>query len=351
VTRILITGASTPVGHALFDALAADSRVERVVGVLPPGVRPFEEAHESDRVGWASADLTRERDIRSLLFGAAARERTDLVVHLASHRAARDVGPRVRAQNVKSTRLLIDLAERHPTIRRFVLRSSSEVYRIRASAPTIIPEGHSLEFSSRAPQWIRDRVEADLSTCARMGMSRLAVAVIRAAECLAPNSGSQLWDYLDSRLCFTPAGFDPMINVMSTDDQVDVLRRAVFASDQGVFNAPGMDTLPLSLAIRKAGRIRVLAPGPLLAPLYGLRAITHKRDFRYDQNYARFHFGGILDGERAARLLGYVPKHPVDWTKLFGGAESERPKVHRRTAVRSGNGSARLTGLAGGLSR
>jgi UDP-glucose 4-epimerase len=317
VTRVLVTGASTPVGRALFDALASDSRVDRVLAVLPPGVRPFEEAHESDRLGWVTADLTRERDVRSLLFGAAARERTNVIVHLASHRAARDAGPRIRALNVRSTRLLIELAERHPTVRRFVLRSFSDVYRIRASEPTIIPEGHSLEFSSRAPQWIRDRVEADLSTCARMGMSELEIAVIRTAECLAPESGSQLWDYLASKVCFSPMGFDPMLNLMSIGDQVDVLRRAIFASNQGVFNAPGKDSLPLSLVIRKAGCTRVPAPGPLLFPLYGLRARTTRRDFRYDQNYGRFHFGGIMDGARAARSLGYVPKQSVQWSTLF----------------------------------
>jgi UDP-glucose 4-epimerase len=324
MTRVLITGASTPVGRALFDALASDSRVERVLAVLPPGIRPFEEAHESDRLGWVTADLTRERDVRSLLFGSARREETNVIVHLAAHRAARDIGPRVRAQNVKATRLLVELAERHPTVRRFVFRSNSDVYRVRASEPTIIPEDHALEFSSRAPQWVRDRVEADLSTCSRMGMSRLEIVVIRAAECLAPESGSQLWDYLSSRVCFAPVGFDPMINVMSVPDQVDILQRAVLAPDQGVFNAPGKDTLPLSLVIREAGRIRVPAPGPLLSPLYGLRALAVNGDFRYDLNYARFHFGGILDGTRAARVLGYVPKTSIAWSQVFPGRNAQR---------------------------
>jgi UDP-glucose 4-epimerase len=351
VTRVLITGASTPVGRALFDALAADPSVERVLAVLPPGTRPFEEAHESDRLGWVTADLTRERDVRSLLFGAARRDETNVIVHLAAHRSARDVGPRIRAQNVKSVRLLVELAERHPTIRRFVLRSNSDVYRIRASEPTLVPEDHALEFSSRAPQWVRDRVEADLSTCSRMGMSPLEIVVVRAAECLAPASGSQLWDYLSSPVCFAPLGFDPMINVMSVFDQVAVLRRAIFASEQGVFNAPGKDTLPLSMIIRKAGRIRVPAPGPLLSPLYGLRALADNRDFRYDLNYARFHFGGILDGTRAARVLGYVPKESVRWSGLFreedrvrvaGGTLHEiRPR--RRTALGAHRARSRIT--------
>ena len=30
-------------------------------------------------------------------------------------------------------------------------------------------------------------------------------------------------------------------------------------------------------------------------------------------NRRRFHFTGILDGRRAADILGYIPAHPVDW--------------------------------------
>ena len=38
-------------------------------------------------------------------------------------------------------------------------------------------------------------------------------------------------------------------------------------------------------------------------------------DFRYDVNLRRFHFGGVLDGTRAQRELGYTPKTPVHWHK------------------------------------
>jgi UDP-glucose 4-epimerase len=313
MTRVLVTGATTPVGRALFDLLSADDRVERVLAVLPPGLPPFEPVHETERVGWVTADLTRERDVRSLLFRSANRDRTDVVVHLAAHRSARDRGRRIRALNVDSTRLLLDLAERLPTIRRFVLRSYSDVYRIRPEEPTILLEDHPLEFSRRAPQWVRNRVESDLTACTRTGTCRIEIAVVRGAECFGPNNGSQLWDYVSSNVCFTPLGFDPMINVVSVQDLADAMHRAVFASDQGAFNAPGLETFPLSLAVARSGRIRIPAPGPLLAPLYGLRALTRRRDFRYDQNYFRFHFGGVMDGRRAEALLGYVPKTPVSW--------------------------------------
>ena len=37
---------------------------------------------------------------------------------------------------------------------------------------------------------------------------------------LVAQSGSQLHDYLQSRVCLRPMGFDPMLNVLSVDDAV-----------------------------------------------------------------------------------------------------------------------------------
>jgi UDP-glucose 4-epimerase len=320
MTRVLVTGASTPVGRALVRALACDPRVECVLSVAPPGEPPTAVEAAEGGVVPTTADLTRSRDVRSLLFGAARQHRIDVIAHLATHRTARDTGRKVRAQNVEATRELLDLAERHPTIRRFVLRSHAEVYRLRHDQPTILLEEHPLELSARAPQWVRDRVEADLVACTRLGVSRLEIAILRCAECPAPANGSQLWDYLASRICLTPLGFDPMLNVLSVADAVAALQSAIFAPSEGIWNAVGRDTLPLSAAIRHAGRTRLALPGPLLLPLYGLRAATRGGDFRYDQNYWRFHFGGVLDGERARRDLGFVPRHPLRWGKLFSGS-------------------------------
>jgi hypothetical protein len=50
-----------------------------------------------------------------------------------------------------------------------------------------------------------------------------------------------------------------------------------------------------------------------MAPLYGLRRWVAGFEFRYDMNLRRFHFGGVLDGERARTAFGYVPRTPVRW--------------------------------------
>jgi UDP-glucose 4-epimerase len=252
------------------------------------------------------------------------------VVHGAWHRRAGDAGRRIRQLNVDSTRELLRLAEDHPTVRRFVLRSYAEIYRIEADEPVLITEDHPLRLSSRMPQVQRDRLESDVLVCMRMGMSRLSIAVLRFAEILAPDSGSQLFDYLSSRVCFRPIGFDPMISLLTIDDAVRAtvaaLRPAAEGGDapQGIFNIAGKDVLPLSRAIALCHRVSFPVPGPFLGPLYGLRALALRADFRYDLNALRFRMSGVLDGRRARAALGYEPRTPIDWEAIASQASAER---------------------------
>jgi len=149
-------------------------------------------------------------------------------------------------------------------------------------------------------------------------MSPLRIAVLRFAECLADKMGSQLHDYLGASLCFRPLGFDPILNVISLKDMASALVAAVLLGAQGLYNIPGRDTLPLSEAIRRWGRFPIPAPGPLLSPMYRLRAIVEGSEFRYALNQWRFHYNGVLSGRRAEEELGYRPSHGIDWP--VGGA-------------------------------
>ncbi len=306
-------GASTPLGERLCAALLADPELRAVLAVTR---EPREQTHlpEDPRLTWSQVDITHARPVHDLLFGRVRELEVDVVVHLAMHRA-NDFGARVHVQNVESLRWLLAQADRHPTLRRLVLRSYGEVYRLEPDLPSVITEDHPLELSPEAPQWVRDRVEADLLACTRMGIaSGLEVAVLRCAEVLGPAEGSQLYDYLSAPVCLRSAGFDPMLNVLSLEDATEALRRAVYAGGtQGIFNIPGADTLPLTRCIRLAGRLDVPVPGPLLAPIYELRRRLRGAQFSYRLNRGRFHFAAVLDGAHARQVLGYTPHHPVAW--------------------------------------
>jgi len=215
---------------------------------------------------------------------------------------------------VDALRTLLDLGERHPTIRRLVFKSHGEVYQVQANLPILIQENHPLNMQGHAPQWIRDRVEADLTACTRMGLSSLEIAVLRCAEVLAPGTGSQMFDWLDSAVCLRPLGFDPMMNLLSIDDCVSALELATKAFGvQGVFNVPGKDTLPLTTAVRRWGRVGVPVPGSLASTWYKARRRLRGHDFSFGMNRRRFHYCSVLDGTRARQVLGYTPSVPVDW--------------------------------------
>lgn len=316
MSRVLVTGATTPVGQQLVGRLL-DRGADHVLAV---GLEPIEATRfrPGPRLTYVRADLTHARRVRELMFGPARSLEIRTLIHMALHRDATRSGRAVWKLNVELTRLLLQLAEEHPTLHRFVLKSHSEIYRVRPDAPAVIPEDHPLELSPEAPQWVRDRVEADLTTCSRMGMSQLQIAVLRVAECLAPNVGSQLHDFLSSRLCFSPAGFDPMLNLISVSDLVEGLVLAAHSDAKGVFNLPGLDTLPLSELIRRWHCFEIPLPGFLLGPLYGARATLRGHRFRYDLNRWRFHFNAILDGKRARDVLGYEPH-----TSVFEEHDSE----------------------------
>lgn len=304
---IVVTGVSAPLGKALAKALVEAGQA--VVGVAREAESPL--AHP--RFQYVQADLSRARAVRTLLFGVAREAHT--LVHAAQHRSAHARGPKAHRLHVEGTRLLLRLAEGHPGLRRFIYPSTAAVYRVHAALPDVLAEDQPLNLDPEAPQWVRDRVEADVTVCARMGLSPLRITVLRLAEIFAPDMGSQLWDYLHDRLCLSPLGYDPMLNLLSLPDAVRAVRLAIEADVDGAINVPGLDTLPLSAAIRLVGATHVALPGPLMGPAYALRRLVRGTEFRYDLNRWRFHCSGILDGRRAEALLGYQPAVPVDWAR------------------------------------
>lgn len=328
---VLVTGATTPVGERLVRSLVADTRVKHVLAVgreAADAALPFS---HNQRLTYVSVDLGKSRKVRELLFGAARDLGVEVVVHLGQHRSARAKGRSVHAANVEALRAILDLADRHPTIRRVILKSFAAVYRVGLDLPVLVTEDHPLNLAPGSPQYVRDRVEADLTACARMGLADFETVVLRCAEALGPGTGSQLYDYLDAPVAFRPAGFDPMVNVASVADMVQALEKATYGSGEGVFNIPGYDTLPLTEASRKWGTTSVPLPGFAIRPAYNLRHLLTGSDFSYGLNRHRMHLGLVLDGTRARDVLGYVPMHPIDWP--IGGKVSD-PTVTRGTGTR-----------------
>ncbi len=312
---VLVTGAGSPLGQQLIASLLADTRVRHVLAVDSRAIDPNLPFAHSGRLTWQSIDLRRARKVRELLFGPARDLDVEVVVHLSEHISPYGTGRSVYAQNVEALRSILELSDRHPSIRRLVVKSHAVVYKVSLDLPVQVTEDHPLNLDPRAPQYVRDRVEADLTACARMGLVDCEIVVLRCAEAMAPGHGSQLWDYLNGPVVFRPLGFDPMVNVAHPNDLVAAVELATHGSGEGVFNVPGHDTLPLTEAVRKLGAPSVPLPSELLRPLYGLRHWATGSEFRFGIHRSQMHLGLVLDGERAHKVLGYTPRNPVAWTR------------------------------------
>jgi UDP-glucose 4-epimerase len=311
VRNVLVTGASTPLGERLIETMLDDSRIGQILAVSDKG-RPLT-IPDTERLASFELELRKQRRLHDLLFGPAKDRRIDVLIHTSLISSANREGAAVHAHNVDALRAILDFAERHPTISQVVIRSSAGVYQVQRDLPALIGEDHPLNMNSGAPQWVRDRVESDVTACTRMGLSPLRIVVLRMAEILCPGCGSQVFDYLQSPICLRPIGYDPMLNFLTVEDAVASILLSVHGGSQGVFNIPGADTLPLSATIAKWGRLGLPLPEPAIGSLYKIRRRLRGGEFRYGMNRRRFHYSGILDGKRAEEALQYIPSHPIEW--------------------------------------
>jgi UDP-glucose 4-epimerase len=318
---VWLTVPAPPLDRVIVEALQAEPTIERIVCVYPSGRAPAPplRATSPAKLHYAQADFSSYRSLREVLSSRALQD-VDTIVHVLqeSERVSRDhhVSP-----SAEGTRALLLLAQEHSSVRRFVLRSFASLYRLDNREPVFIDENHALDLE-HVPVSLRACAEADFVACEKFGNSELQTIVLRCAELLTPGGHNPLYDYLSSRVCLRPLGYDPMLNVLSPEDLACALRRAASSTATGVFNIPGYDTLPLSELTAAARRISVPVPGPALSPLYALRRAFTGLRFQYSTDETRFHYGAVLDGSKARQLLGYVPEHSVDFEHLFAGGGS-----------------------------
>src|SRR4051812_41736582 len=157
---VLITGVSRFLGGRLAAQLAADPKVERVIGIdaIPP--RP------SDLPRLGRTEFVRA-DIRNpLVAKVLSQARVTTVVHAALMASPRPVGGRVPMQemNVIGTMQLLAACQRSDTVDRVVLRSTTAVYGCGPADPAVFTEDEGAHDRPRdgAPGgYAKDAVEVE----------------------------------------------------------------------------------------------------------------------------------------------------------------------------------------------
>lgn len=302
---VLVTGACRFLGGYLTARLAQNPLINTVIAV--DAIAPSKDMLR--RMG--RAEFVRA-DIRNPFIAKVIRNGdVDTVVHAAAASYAPRSGgtAALKELNVMGAMQLFAACQKAPSVRRVVLKSTSEVYGSSPLDPVMFTE----DSTSRRP--IRSgfaKDSLDIEGYARgLGRRRpdIAVTILRLANMIGPAMDTTLSRYLAGPLVPTMFGRDARLQLLHEQDALGALERAAMAGKAGTFNIGADGIVMLTQAIRRAGRIPLPVPGFGVWALDSLRRANHYNEINREQfNYLSF--GRVMDTSRMHSELGYQPK----WT-------------------------------------
>ncbi|OBJ69458.1 SDR family oxidoreductase [Mycobacterium sp. 1274756.6] len=299
---VLVTGACRFLGGYLTARLAQNPLINRVIAV--DAVAPSKDLLR--RMG--RAEFVRA-DIRNPFIAKVIRNGdVDTVVHAAaaSYAPRSGGGAVLKELNVMGAMQLFAACQKAPSVRRVVLKSTSEVYGSSSRDPVRFTE----DSTSHRPLEGFGRDSLDIESYARgLGRRRpdIAVSILRLANMIGPGQGTVLSRFLAGPLVPTVLGRDARLQLLHEQDALGALEHATMAGKAGTFNIGGDGIIMMTQAIQRAGRV------PVPVPQMGLRVIDSlRRANRYTETsreqFDYLSYGRVMDTTRMRVELGFEPK-------------------------------------------
>ncbi|MEU7850656.1 NAD-dependent epimerase/dehydratase family protein [Micromonospora parva] len=299
---VVVTGVGRYLGAHVAARLAADPRIERVIGVDAPDAGT-EFTDLLDRVERIRVD-------GGALGGLLADLDVDAVVHLAlvtSPDPQHGGRSAMKDQNVIGSMQMLAACQRAPRLRKLVVRSSTAAYGVSFRDPAVFTE----ETEPReVPRGGFGRDILDLEGYVRGFRRRrpdVTATVLRFAPFIGSTADTTLTRYFSQPFVPTVFGRDPRLQFLHFDDALEVLHRSIVEDHPGTYNVAGPGVLSLSQAIRRAGRVAV----PVLEPgLSGAAALARTMGFGsygLDQVDLFVH-GRVVDTSRLEQEYGFTPR-------------------------------------------
>lgn len=315
---VLVTGASRFLGGHLVARLAANPAIDRVLAVdtVPP---PRDLRRRMGRAEFVRADI-RNPLIAKIITGASV----DTVVHASLSSAPASVGGRtvMKEMNVIGTMQLLAASQKAPTVRRFVLKSTTAVYGASSRDPALFDESMTPKDLPTGG-YARDATEIEgyLRAFARRRPD-VSTTVLRFVNFIGPRIDTVLTRYFSLPIVPTVLGYDARIQLLHEEDALAVLERATCHELPGVYNVGADGVLLLSQALRRAGKI----PCPVPPPAVGIvsRVLRGIRVVDFSPEQMRFlNFGRVVDTRRLKEEFGFTPR----WTTVQAFDDFVRSRV------------------------
>ena len=302
---VLVTGVTRFIGSELAGRLAADPRIEKVIGVdaaLP-------DSAALARMG--GAEFTRV-DIRSPVISTLIETAGfDTVVHASASATPSGSAAKSMAKemNVLGTMQLLAACQRSTTVKNLIVRSTAAVYGGSSRDPAVIDE----DASTRGmPSTGIARDAVDIEGFVRgFGRRRpdVRIAVPRFADIIGPTVRTPLTAYF-SLSPFVPvlAGRDARLQLVHEQDAVGLMEHLVMGDFAGTVNVAGAGVLTVGQAIHLAGRLPLPLPAGALGGIG--RALRLLQVDGYSPAQIRqLATGRVVDTSRLRDQVGFVPAY------------------------------------------
>ena len=293
---VAITGISGNLGKALARLLHTETSL---VGIdrRPFLDRPKDVAHHQ-------VDI-RKRKLEDVF----RRHPIEALIHLGIVHDPRVPFSEAHSYNVVGTQKVLDLCVRHG-VRKVVVLSSANVYGPFPDNSNFLTEDTPLMAADRYSD-VRDLIELDMYAQSFMWKHPdVETVVLRPVHIVGPTVHNAPSNYLRLEHPITVLGFDPMVQLIHEDDACLAMALALRPGVRGVYNVTGPGEVPLSRILGELGRRPIPIPHPLVRPLLR-RAFEARLTSFPPEELDHLQYLCAVDGSRAARDLGYVPRHSL----------------------------------------
>ncbi len=292
--RVAVTGIAGNLGKALVRLLHGETEL---VGI---DRRPFPERPKD--IEHHQVDL-RKRKVEEAFRGRGI----DALIHMGIMHDPRMPFTEAHSFNVVGTQKVLDLCVRHG-VSKVVVLSSANVYGPRPDNSNFLSEETPLMAADRFSD-VRDLVELDMFVQSFMWKHpEVETVVLRPVHIVGPTVKNAPSNYLRLQRPMTVLGFDPMVQLIHSDDVCLAMALALRPGARGVFNVTGPGEVPLSAVLRELGRQPIPVPG-FLARIMLRRAFDARLTGYPPEELDHVQYLCVVDGSQAEKELGYAPRH------------------------------------------
>ncbi|WLP92235.1 NAD-dependent epimerase/dehydratase family protein [Gordonia sp. NB41Y] len=300
---VLVTGASTFLGGYLVARLANNPDIARVIAV-DSRVPRKDLMRRMGRAEFLRIDIR-----RPAIAKAIANCNVDTVVHAAT--SIMDTAPHstaIKEFNLLGAMQVCAAAQRSPSVKRIVLRSTAMVYGASSGDPSHFSEEIP---AKREPTrgYGRDLLDAE-GYVRGLGRRRqdIDVTIVRPQAILGPRINTRMGSYLSLPVVPTVIGFQPRLQFLHEEDALAAMEHATLAGKVGTFNVAADGVVTLTQAIRRIGHLELPVPSQLLAPITGVLQDLRSAKLRSSQTDF-LTYGRVLDTSRMRTEFGFAPRY------------------------------------------